>query len=430
MEYKTRTKSAVTLFIIFLIPLLIISNGALMISEQVAAVDDQVLIMRHDFSVAGIPLINMDRQQVAQAVEQAVAGIRDQDIHIIVEDYQWTLEAADLGVVYDVDATVKEIFSVTGLSSRQHIPLVVNYDRATLKKQLEEIAQTVDVSAIDAEVILRGNQIEKTSEQIGKKLNIESTMHAVHSLLANGLQENVINVALQPVVPKVTTADIRSIDKHFMRFATTVNQQDENRIHNIRRAVELLHPLLIEPEETISFNQLAAPYTAENGYIKAPVFSEQAITDGIGGGVCQLSSTLFAAAAHAGLDFPEHHNHSRNVQYIPAGYDATVSNVAEDLKVYNSLKKNVYIRLTYDAPEVIVDVFGNHIDYRDYSLFIKNDHPVQHHESRMDDTSYRGELYRKWLDREAWHEQKIIDFYYPPAMKDSGTDRKQQLGFK
>jgi hypothetical protein len=130
------------------------------------------------------------------------------------------------------------------------------------------------------------------------------------------------------------------------------------RARNVERAAELLDGVVIEPGETLSFNERVGPRTMRAGFRRAPVILAGELTDGVGGGVCQVASTLHAAAWEGGLEIVEHKTHSRPSSYLRMGLDATVAYPVIDLKVKNPFWFPVRVDARAADGEVVVRVVG------------------------------------------------------------------------
>lgn len=141
-----------------------------------------------------------------------------------------------------------------------------------------------------------------------------------------------------------TTSDLSS-------FKTVILDQSEGRMHNLQLASSKINNYTLQPGEVFSFNNVVGPAEEENGFQKATVLQQKQPVLGEGGGVCQVSSTLFNAAQQAGLEIVERHSHSRNVGYIPQGQDAAIAYGAEDLKFKNNkgyaIKINAWVEGGY-----------------------------------------------------------------------------------
>lgn len=128
-------------------------------------------------------------------------------------------------------------------------------------------------------------------------------------------------------------------------YTTYFNQNDGGRCENIRLAAEKLNGLAVQPYGELSFNGAVGPRTEKNGYKKAKVIVQGEFVEGIGGGVCQVSTTLYNAALLSGLGVIEYHPHSMRVGYVPPSRDAMVTAWC-DLRLYNPYSETVYISST------------------------------------------------------------------------------------
>lgn len=126
-------------------------------------------------------------------------------------------------------------------------------------------------------------------------------------------------------------------------YATAYNPNIPRAI-NVSLAASRINGVVIQPGESFSFSQTILPRTKENGYVEAPIIMNDEFVPGIGGGICQVSSTLYAAMLSAGIPATERHPHSLAVSYIPTGMDATISGNAVDLKFTNIFDKPIQIQ--------------------------------------------------------------------------------------
>lgn len=130
-------------------------------------------------------------------------------------------------------------------------------------------------------------------------------------------------------------------------YATAYNP-NISRAVNIALAASRINGVVIQPGEGFSFNQTILPRTAANGYVEANVIVNKKYVLGTGGGICQVSSTLYAAMLTAGLPATERHPHSLNVGYIPEGMDATISGNVLDLQFTNIFAEPIQIQAVAD----------------------------------------------------------------------------------
>ncbi len=134
---------------------------------------------------------------------------------------------------------------------------------------------------------------------------------------------------------------------------TKIIDTGENRVSNIKKACESVSGSVVYPGKEFSFNKGTGPRSRENGYKNAPVIVDGEKSYGIGGGVCQVSTTIYMAALNANLSITEHHNHSEAVMYAPHGNDATVVYGAKDFKFKNNTDNTLYIYVWMTEDKVI-----------------------------------------------------------------------------
>lgn len=158
------------------------------------------------------------------------------------------------------------------------------------------------------------------------------------------------NAASEPArAPDSTTTSTRAPENAFPvtlgNFSTTLVGSVSGRTHNIRLACQALDGVVLAPGDVLSFNRTVGARTAERGYCDAPVILRENRQLQLGGGICQVASTLFVAGLVSGLSVVDRHRHSTPVNYIPLGQDATISWGVKDLKLRNDLGESVRVHL-------------------------------------------------------------------------------------
>lgn len=138
---------------------------------------------------------------------------------------------------------------------------------------------------------------------------------------------------------------------------TTAYSAGSSRATNIALAVSRINGVVVQPGESFSFSTAILPRTSANGYVEAPTIVNKKYVPGIGGGICQVSSTLYAAMLTAGLPATERHPHSLQVAYIPEGMDATISGTALDLRFTNIFAEPLQIQAAADQGTLTISLY-------------------------------------------------------------------------
>jgi len=142
---------------------------------------------------------------------------------------------------------------------------------------------------------------------------------------------------------------------------TSFNNSNKKRTNNIKLAVAAINNYVIFPGETFSFNRVVGKRTAAKGYLKAKVIVRGEYAEDIGGGICQVSSTLFNAVDNAGLKIVQRFSHSRKVPYIPPGRDATVSWYGPDFVFKNKYNQPVLIQAKTLGNLLIIKLYSSDV---------------------------------------------------------------------
>jgi vancomycin resistance protein YoaR len=139
---------------------------------------------------------------------------------------------------------------------------------------------------------------------------------------------------------------------------TTIYSGDANRVHNVQLVANLIDHALIRPGQVFSFNGTTGERNADKGFLEAPVIINGELQTGLGGGVCQVSTTVFNAAYEAGLDITERTNHALYISHYPQGRDATVNYPDLDLKFVNDTGRWLLLRTFVGSSSLTVNLYG------------------------------------------------------------------------
>ncbi len=192
----------------------------------------------------------------------------------------------------------------------------------------------------------------------GLAVNVAATVAAVITA-AERRTARVAKVTVSESQPSRTTADALA-----MGITGTVSSYETiyggipNRIHNVQLVAKLVNGKLIAPGATFSFNQATGARTAAQGFLEAPVIINGEVETGLGGGVCQVSTTVFNAAYEAGLPITARTNHALYISHYPLGRDATVDYTDVDLKFVNNTDHWLLLRTFVGADSLIVNLYG------------------------------------------------------------------------
>ncbi|WP_067727742.1 VanW family protein [Oceanobacillus damuensis] len=196
-------------------------------------------------------------------------------------------------------------------------------------------------------------------EKPGVTLDRQAFQHLFRNLYYSD-NEGRLRVPEAPVYPKVDRGLLKEIStKELGGYVTFYRQSNKERSHNIALAAEAINNTVIFPGETFSFNEVVGERTADRGYRQAPVIVKGELAEDIGGGICQVSSTLYNAVDLKGVQIIERYAHSRRVPYVPPGRDATVSWWGPDFVFKNLYNEPILIRAKSQNGQMVVTVHSS-----------------------------------------------------------------------
>jgi vancomycin resistance protein YoaR len=197
------------------------------------------------------------------------------------------------------------------------------------------------------------------AEQQGFKLNRESFTEQFYSYFYGSGQTS-IQAPLTPIYARVDSELLAHIrQKPIGQYTTYYNTGNKNRSHNVALAAKSINNVVLFPGELFSFNRVVGIRTKQKGYMRAPVIVRGELAEDVGGGICQVSSTLFNAADRAGLRIVQRYSHSRHVPYVPSGRDATVSWGGPDFAFENQYNQPILIRAFAGNGMMAVSIYSS-----------------------------------------------------------------------
>jgi len=238
------------------------------------------------------------------------------------------------------------------------IPLPVSLLSDAAVESVVSFKDTVDQPPINARFNFASGVVEP--EQEGRSLDVYGTLARLDHALAEGRSEVELVVARVPAKVRKEELENIEVDEVVGFYETPYSRmrKDADRTHNVKLGASMLDGQVIMPGEVFSFNETLGDRSEARGFRYAPVIAGGVLVEGMGGGTCQVASTLYAAAFFAGLTVVERQPHSRPSSYIKLGLDATVSYPDLDIKLRNPLEYPVVIHYTVDDGKARAEIRG------------------------------------------------------------------------
>ncbi|MEO7992974.1 MAG: VanW family protein [bacterium] len=238
------------------------------------------------------------------------------------------------------------------------LPLTVKVNHATYMAWVKTVQPQVSIVAQNAHIDWASRSI--VAEVSGQGFDSEK-WEAIFQQPVEHLEARQLDLPVSTVTPTVVAADLGHVDLNtiFATYTTEFDVHKVSRTHNIATAVAKWQGVTVGPHEQISFNQTVGQRNATNGFLKAPVYENRRVSEGFGGGICQVSTTLYNTALVAGFDVLQRTGHSRPCTYAPPGRDATVDWPSRDLVIRNPYDFPVLIQAVVEGDSVTFTFFGD-----------------------------------------------------------------------
>ena len=260
------------------------------------------------------------------------------------------------GFDYNTDTAREQILDAINNERFDNIHVTLNTAQPD-KVDVDYIDTAIYRDPIDAYYDINGNDIMVIAEVYGRYCDRADIEAIIDKINVPGSEQ--LSVPYQTVIPEVLSSDLSAkLFSSTLGSYSTSYYAGGNRGKNVARAAELINGKILAPGEEFSFNDTVGDRTKENGFLTAPEYAAGQSVEGIGGGTCQVSTTLYSAALYADLGITARTEHMMTVGYAPAGQDATVAYGSIDFKFRNTTDYPIKIVSTTGGGKITVSIVG------------------------------------------------------------------------
>ena len=306
--------------------------------------------LEKEVSVDGISITGMSREEARQT---------------LIDHYPWTMKAQYQDDTYEItnlmtvkiDGLLDEIYSSEPKNiytlDTSGLDTAVDQEIESMKARWNKAAKNGSISSYDAS----SDSFTFAGEQTGIAINEEQLKSDIQSALSAKQFDKVITVSASEVQPEYSTAAAKQKYKTIGTY-TTNTTSNSKRNTNIRLAAAALNGTIVGPGQEVSFNDTVGQRTEAKGYQGAAAYNNGEVVQEIGGGVCQVSTTLYNAALKAGMKISMRRSHTFEPSYVTPGMDATVSWGGPDFRFINTSSSAIGIKASYSNQTVTVSIYG------------------------------------------------------------------------
>lgn len=285
-----------------------------------------------------------------------VIGERKQHYVEYGEDGMVTIYSGQTGYNEDPSQAREELLAALG--NEQFTNIHVNFASAPPDDMtVESFDALVYKDPVNARYEINGNTVDIVPGETGRFINKDEAAPLLQNVY-EGCEP--VKVPFYVSTPDVDAATLKEklFETSLGSYSTSYGTSTANRCANIARAASLINGTVVAPGEVFSFNDTVGHRTKENGFYTAKEYVDGQSVDGIGGGTCQVSSTLYSAVLYADMNIVERLNHMMTVGYIPLGQDATVADGGVDFKFRNSSDYPVKVSAYTSGATITVSIIG------------------------------------------------------------------------
>ena len=399
-------------------------------------VEAKIYAGKEKFVVAGVFVEGMDLSGMTKGeVQKTLEGyaeevMSEKNIHLLYETVaDKAVTANDMGAFWTNPEIVDEVmqYGNTGTLIGRYrerkvlegtpvdLSVSLDFDKEVVAAYLEKEFAIFDTKVLDAVLTREDGEFQIIEGVAGHELNIEASANDIVAYLRDEWDRKETNIPLKVVVtePRGSYEELSEVKDLLGSFTSHYSGAAANKVANIKNGERLINGILMYPGEDFSFDAYAAPYTIDNGYAVGQAYESGRLVDSVGGGICQVSSTLYNAVLRAELEVTMRYNHSMIVGYVPISSDATLAETSgKDFRFVNNLDMPIYIEAyTTKDHRLVVNIYGKEtrpsnrtVEYISETLevinppadVIKTDAslPVGHIDVSSAYTGYRAKLWK------------------------------------
>lgn len=383
-------------------------------------------------------------EAVQVVTEKLNAKVDNLSIELLHGGKSWRFDHGDFQVDNAVSQVVNSAYSVSKLGEKQTLKYLAengaNFNVAlnlvikNFDQTIDEIAEEIYTEPQNAFVEFTPNEKQNfnvVAEKQGEELDKEMLMQKLEDGFLNG-DDIKIEIPTKKIEPEIKAdffADKLNLQS---KFSTSIKNSQSGRRHNVALALKKLNGTIVKPNEIKSFNQIVGPQTESGGYESAIIIINGAFKNGIGGGICQASTTLYNALLLADVEVDEVHKHTLPVKYVEMALDAMVSEGTSDLVFKNTSDNDLYIKSYVKGDDATVEIYGKSlpdgVTVKRSAEFIKS---IPHSGDKIivdtngeyrDKVIYKGEYYRLKYPVDGYEAKAYKEYY-----KDGKLIDKQEI---
>lgn len=334
--------------------LILTVGAALFLAAGAPALADETDTISKNVYIGGVNVSGMTEEQATKAVEEKLGKGTGGNYTVKIGDETTTATAEDFGIEWTNREVVHEAMEVAkgGNLIKQYkdkkdlqvepknFEVAYAPNEQAVKTYVEKLAEEYNRDAEEGDITFANGYPEVTGGETGIAVNVDQSVSSIMKALeGDGTELTVVAEVQKPSVTKEELSQVKDV----LGTATTYYGSSYERNTNVEVGASKINGTLIMPGETFSVTAAVTPFNADNGYYPAPSYESGQVVDTYGGGICQVSTTLYNAVLKAELQVDERHNHTMLVSYVDPSKDAAIAEGLMDFVFTNNTDAPIYI---------------------------------------------------------------------------------------
>ncbi len=323
--------------------------------------------------IDGVEVSGMTREQAETAVKDYVKELGSKGVAIMVGSNVVYTTVGDLGYEMEENDNIDTALSLgmSGNLIKRYkdmkdieqgsivYPLSFIYDETKIKSIVETDVSAYNVAPVNATVVRKNGAFIYGDHIVGSKVNVEATVKTVADAIDNwNLQDIVVDAVVEEDLPIYTREVVEQCNTVLGTFTTEYADSAEGRAANLANGARLINNGVLYPGDVFSAYDYLTPFTKANGYYVAGAYLQGKVIDSVGGGACQVTTTLYNAVLNAELEVVERQPHSMTISYVDLSRDAAIAGTYKDFKFKNNTDAPILIEATTKGRRITFKLWG------------------------------------------------------------------------
>ena len=326
--------------------------------------------------IGEVDLSGMTVDEANEAVNQFVEGLKSKNVTFgVANDCYVAVTAGDLGLKWEntdvlTEASslgkkgnfIKRYMAIQDLKKGNKVyDLALSLDEAAVRAVLEEQCAEYNIPAKNATMRRVDGNLEIEDGQTGEAVNVEESLVKITEYIANewNREDASIDLVVDVTEPRGSAEELSKLTDTLGTFTTSYSTSSSARCKNVENGCRLIDTTILYPGDEFSTYDTIKPFTEANGYYPAGSYLNGKVVESLGGGICQVSTTLYNAVLLAELEVTERNNHSMIVTYVKPSMDAAIAESAgKDFKFKNNFSNPIYIEGITEGKQITFTIYG------------------------------------------------------------------------